>query len=68
MMNHWVSVLGLKEGILRHTFSQYGNMLSANVPTTLSHFIDSGEIKRGDTLLLFSPAAGAHYISILWRY
>jgi len=68
MLNHWVNTLGLDEGKLLHTFPLYGNMITANIPTTLSHYIDSGEIKRGDTILLFSPAAGAHYISILWRY
>lgn len=68
MLNHWVDKLGLDGNKLLHTFPLYGNMMSTNIPVTINHYIGSGDIKRGDTLLLFSPAAGAHYISILWRY
>ncbi|PCJ35156.1 MAG: hypothetical protein COA99_14040 [Moraxellaceae bacterium] len=68
MLKHWMDILELDESKLRHTFPLYGNMMSTNIPVTMNHYIESGEIKRGDTLLLFSPAAGAHYISILWRY
>ena len=68
MLEHWINILGLDTSKLLHTFPLYGNMISANIPMTLNHYVELGDIKRGDTLLLFSPAAGAHYISILWRY
>jgi 3-oxoacyl-[acyl-carrier-protein] synthase-3 len=68
MLEVWRRQLKLKREILLHTFDKYANMTSSNIPVTLDHYVRRGDVKRGDTLLLFAPAAGAHYISLLWRY
>lgn len=68
MLEVWRRRLGIPKSKLKHTFDKYANMSVANLPVTLDYFITRGDIKRGDILLLFTPATGAHYISILWRF
>lgn len=68
MLEVWRKQLNIERRKLKHTFDKYANMHSANIAVTLDCYINTGEIKRGDVLLLFAPAAGGHYISILWRY
>lgn len=68
MLEYWLDQIELDKNKLRHTFDLYANMMAANIPVTLDHWITKGDIKKRDIILFFSPAAGAHYISILWRY
>lgn len=68
MLEYWMEKIGLEKKLLKHTFDKCANMMSANIPITLDHYIHTGEIKRGDLILFFSPAAGAHYISMLWEF
>ena len=68
MLECWCERLQLSENKLLHTFDKFANMGSANIPVTLDHYVRSGKIQRGDKILFFAPAAGAHYISILWQY
>ncbi len=68
MMEYWLQLMELDKNCLRHTFDKYTNMWSANIPVSLDYWINQDVIQRGDNILFFSPAAGAHYISIMWRY
>jgi 3-oxoacyl-[acyl-carrier-protein] synthase-3 len=68
MLECWRRRLKLKKSTLRHTFDMFANLMSANIPVTLDFYIQKKEIKRGDRILFFAPAAGSHYISILWKY
>lgn len=68
MMKMWIDKLEIPFEKARHTISLYANMNSANIPVSLDHWIRNGDLKRGETCLFFAPAAGGHYIAILWRY
>lgn len=68
MIEMWAKKLGIDKSKARHTLNLYANMVSANVPVTLNHWIEQGDIQRGETLLFFTPSAGGHYIAMLWQY
>lgn len=68
MMHLWADKLGISADKIRHTLELYANMTASNIPVTLDHWIRNGDIQRGETILFFSPAAGGHYIAMLWRY
>lgn len=68
MMHIWANKLKLSISKIRHTLDLYANMTTANIPISLDFWIGRKDIKRGDTILFFSPSAGGHYIAILWRY
>ncbi|WIO73319.1 3-oxoacyl-[acyl-carrier-protein] synthase III C-terminal domain-containing protein [Porticoccaceae bacterium LTM1] len=68
MMSMWMDKLGLPMSIVRHTLPLYANMTMANIPVSLDYWVKRRELKRGETVLFFSPAAGGHYISMLWKY
>jgi 3-oxoacyl-[acyl-carrier-protein] synthase-3 len=68
MLECWRRKLKLGKSKLKHTFDKFANMMSANIPVTLDFHVRNNEIKRGDHILFFAPAAGSHYISILWKY
>ncbi|MEE9411610.1 MAG: 3-oxoacyl-[acyl-carrier-protein] synthase III C-terminal domain-containing protein [Methylococcales bacterium] len=68
MLETWRRQLKLSKDKLLHTFDKFANMTATNIPVTLDHYVRSGKIKRGDKILFFAPSAGAHYISILWKY
>lgn len=50
--------LKLKEGQLIDYYSEFGNMVSASIPYTLSEALDRGEVKEGDLVALYGTAAG----------
>lgn len=68
MMHLWADKLGVEKEKVRHTLQLFANMTASNIPVSLDFWIKKGDIKRGDMILFFSPAAGGHYISMLWRY
>jgi len=68
MMHLWSDKLGVEFDKVRHTLEMFANMTIANIPTSLDYWIKKGDIQRGETILFFSPAAGGHYIAMLWRY
>ncbi|MEZ5523711.1 MAG: 3-oxoacyl-[acyl-carrier-protein] synthase III C-terminal domain-containing protein [Pseudomonadales bacterium] len=68
MMHLWASKLGIEPGKIRHTLELYANMTASNIPVSLDYWVKNGGLERGDTLLFFSPAAGGHYIAMLWQY
>lgn len=68
MMHLWAEKLEVPYEKVRHTLELFANMTIANVPTSLDYWVKSGDIKRGDIILFFSPAAGGHYIAMLWRF
>ncbi|MCL2548540.1 MAG: 3-oxoacyl-ACP synthase [Symbiobacteriaceae bacterium] len=47
---------------------EYGNMVSASVPFTLNYAIDTGKVKRGDTIMLLGSAAGLTLNAMILRY
>lgn len=51
-----------------NTVKTVGNISAANNFYNLNYFTESGIIKRGDKILLFSPASGIHNITIIWEY
>ncbi|MBN1413072.1 MAG: hypothetical protein JW969_19690 [Spirochaetales bacterium] len=44
-----------------NTFGEFGNMASVNIPSNLSIAMDSGHVKKGDTVLLVGSACGLSY-------
>lgn len=68
MMHLWADKLGISGDKIRHTLELFANMTASNIPVTLDYWVKNGDIKRGETILFFSPAAGGHYIAMLWRY
>ncbi|MBL4709564.1 MAG: hypothetical protein JKY48_14110 [Flavobacteriales bacterium] len=68
MIHLWLDKLNIARDKVRHTLPLYANMTAANIPVSLDYWIKKGDIKRGETILFFSPAAGGHYIAILWKY
>lgn len=68
MMELWLDKLEIPFSKVRHTLDLYANMNSVNIPASMDHWIQQGDLKRGDTCLFFAPAAGGHYISMLWQY
>jgi len=48
--------------------SQTGNQVSVSVPTALNHAVESGQLRRGQTALLVSTAAGVSLTGIVLRY
>lgn len=57
MISSILSHLGLSADKL-HINTEYGNMAAASIPVILSEAVESGKIKRGDTVVLFGGAAG----------
>ena len=47
-------------GLVLDIFKEYGNMVSASVPFSLSYALDNGIVKKGDNVLLVGTAAGLH--------
>lgn len=68
MMRMWMEKLNLPMSIVRHTLPLYANMTMANIPVSLDYWVKRGELNRGEIVLFFAPAAGGHYISMLWKY
>lgn len=68
MMQMWTNKISIPFDKVRHTLGEYANMTAANIPVSLDHWRRKGDIQRGDTLLFFAPAAGGHYIAMLWKY
>lgn len=68
MMAMWMEKLDLPVSMVRHTLPLFANMTMANIPVSLDYWVKKGELARGDTLLFFSPAAGGHYMAMLWKY
>jgi 3-oxoacyl-[acyl-carrier-protein] synthase-3 len=65
----WCAALSIPEERCLSTFPQVGNLSAVNIPMTLAHFVrDEPRVKRGDTLMFFSPGAGMHLAAMLWRY
>ena len=48
--------------------SDYGNMVSASIPFVLCEAIETGRIRRGDSLLLLGTAAGLSANLVLLRF
>lgn len=53
-----MSKLGIPEEKYINIVSEYGNMVSASVPSTLYFALKENKIKRGDKVLLIGTAAG----------
>ena len=47
---------------------EFGNQVSASIPTALHHAICRGRLRRGDVALLVGTAAGVTMNSMLLRY
>lgn len=56
-----------KEKILR-TLHKYGNCVSASIPITLCEGIQSGQIKRGDKVLIIGTSAGVSFGAMVFTY
>lgn len=68
MMHMWVEKLGISFDKVCHTLDLFANMSLSSIPVSLDYWEENKVICRGDTLLLFAPATGGHYISMLWKY
>jgi 3-oxoacyl-[acyl-carrier-protein] synthase-3 len=68
MMHLWASKLDIDSSKIRHTLQLFANMTASNIPVSLDYWVKKGDLKRGETVLFFSPAAGGHYIAMLWQY
>ncbi|MFC4322586.1 3-oxoacyl-[acyl-carrier-protein] synthase III C-terminal domain-containing protein [Litchfieldia salsa] len=56
-----------KERIVNH-LSDHGNCIAASIPMAFYDYIQSGEIKRGDMILLFGTSAGLSLGSLSITY
>ena len=50
--------MGIPKNKYRNEVKEFGNMVSASVPMTLSHALEKQKIKNGDIILLMGTAAG----------
>ncbi|MGO4702061.1 beta-ketoacyl-ACP synthase 3 [Dyella sp. 2RAB6] len=55
---HIESLLQLQPGKMVKVLATRGNQMSASIPVTLHHAVTTGEVKRGDTVLLLGSGAG----------
>jgi 3-oxoacyl-[acyl-carrier-protein] synthase-3 len=65
------SKVGLPEGAVRHkmvvTIEKYGNNSTASIPLALDEFLRSGDLRRGDLVILVGFGAGLTYGANLVR-
>jgi len=59
--------LGVPKDKFINEVKEFGNMVSASVPLTLAHGLESGKIKSGDIILLIGTAAGLTTNILLMR-
>lgn len=73
---HQASHLGLKHMILRmgldpkkviNIYAEYGNQVSASMPTALHIARESGQLKQGQTVMLLGTGAGVSFAALVWR-
>lgn len=53
--------LGLRAGVMFHTFEEYANVNSPSLTASLHHAIRAGKVAPGARVLFFGPAAGYTY-------
>lgn len=53
--------LGLRAGVMFHTFEEYANVNSPSLTASLHHALAERKIERGARVLFFGPAAGYTY-------
>lgn len=69
MIQKWCDMLEIPMSKNLNTVAQTGNISAANIPYIIHHYTQvEPRIKRGDTLLFFSPGGGMHYGAVLWKY
>lgn len=57
-LDHLARRLEIPDGRLVDIFSQYGNQVSASLPTALHLALSEGRVQRGDQLMLIGTGAG----------
>lgn len=68
-VHRWHEMAGIPLEKNLNTYYLYGNMLAANIPVTLNHFLTiDPKIKRGDIILVFAVGAGIHCAAALIEY
>ena len=63
-----VEKLGLPMSRFFVNLEKYGNTSSASIPIALNEALDSGRIKRGDTVCLVGFGAGLTYGAVIFEY
>jgi len=63
-----LSMFGWPQDKILKTIHKYGNCVGASIPLTLWDGIESGQIKRGDKVLLCGTSAGVSFGAILLTY
>lgn len=73
---HQASHLGLKHMVLRmgldpkkviNIYAEYGNQVSASMPTALHIACESGQLQQGQTVMLLGTGAGVSFAALVWR-
>ncbi len=49
-------------------YNVVGNVSSAAIPVSLQHYVDSGQIKKGDLILSPTTGTGWYYAALLYRF
>ncbi len=67
-MHIFTSMFDFSPNQVKKSLEYYGNCIAASIPLTLADCIASGEIQRGDTVLLSGTSAGFSIGGILLKY
>ena len=63
-----VKYSGIPRDKFAYNFDRYGNTVAAELPITLDEYIEMGQVKRGDLVLLVTYGAGITAGAVLLRY
>lgn len=69
LIETWRNYLEIDADKVLLTFKKYGNLVAANLPVLLDHYLRvEPKIKRGDKALFFAIGAGRHISMMLWQF
>ncbi len=67
-LTHLQALLKLPAGRLVRTLGERGNQMAASIPVALHHAVNSGLVKRGDTIALIGSGAGLSFGGAVLTY
>ena len=62
------AILNLPPERTINVVAQYGNSSAASIPVALAHAVDSGQVQRGNVLLLTAAGAGMINAGVVLRW
>ena len=64
-MNEWREKLEITAPRVHDTFDKYGNLFQSSIPVTLADAVDTGKVRRGDTVALGTFSNGGDFVSAM---